>query len=440
MKRLATNPHLESIFKRMIKAGIQEETQSLQLSRPGLNKSSETLNKQIEFNKTSTPVKEAGMNNRGTNVMKSPSDTTLYAPALKRVDGSILNDKLIDKISNFIEGIRMEAEHKQQTRSPVSRRESDRPSTSNAPPLEQEAKKEKTRNFIVQAEQFKASIDPPKGKEFENFFQQCLDQMNAENDDDFFQLTCHVDATMRAKIERGDFIKLDKLLPKRRHLSSAAPDNRRLEWISREGMTFLAPVPDKEARITGIKKWDQAFRIFAAIFCKANPQRAAEILQYIYVIHSAAITYQWDNIAQYDFVFRQLMAEKPHRNWGKIYSQSWQLSLRDPLTKNGNGWYQNHSNHSYGEGLSGRNFSNNNSSGKHKHRNWRDNCCWRYNRTGKCDREGCEFDNRCSYCGIWNSHGANSCRKKAASRILRLAVRKIEKINDVRRPTNEMFS
>ena len=33
-------------------------------------------------------------------------------------------------------------------------------------------------------------------------------------DDEFFHLTCHVEASMKQKIERGEFIELDKLLPK----------------------------------------------------------------------------------------------------------------------------------------------------------------------------------------------------------------------------------
>ena len=34
------------------------------------------------------------------------------------------------------------------------------------------------------------------------------------SNEDFFQLMCHVDASLRSKIENGEFVDLEKLLPK----------------------------------------------------------------------------------------------------------------------------------------------------------------------------------------------------------------------------------
>ena len=45
------------------------------------------------------------------------------------------------------------------------------------------------------------------------------------------------------------------------------------------------------------------------------------------------MSYQWDNVAYYDYTFRQLMAEHPQRSWAKTYAQLWQLVLRDPIQK-----------------------------------------------------------------------------------------------------------
>ena len=56
------------------------------------------------------------------------------------------------------------------------------------------------------------------------------------------------------------------------------------------------------------------------------------------MIHSAVTSYQWDNVAYYDMTFRQMMAEWPHHNWSKTYTQLWQLTLRDPLVCNNNNW------------------------------------------------------------------------------------------------------
>ena len=99
-------------------------------------------------------------------------------------------------------------------------------------------------------------------------------------------------------------------------------------------MTFLAPAQERDQRISNFKRWDQAFRVYASIYCNANPSRSGEIWQYIYTISTAATSYQWDNVAFYDVTFRQMMSEWPSRSWAKTYTQLWQLALCDPLQKN----------------------------------------------------------------------------------------------------------
>ena len=195
---------------------------------------------------------------------------------------------------------------------------------------------------------------------------------------------------LKSKIERGEFVELDKLIAKdNRQLS----DEKKIELVTRGGSTFFAPAQDKEKKINSIRKWEQAFRIYAAIYSKANPERAAEIWQYVYVINTAALSYQWENVSFYDTTFRQLMAFKPWRSWAKMYVQGWNLAMRDPIGK------QNSTNSFAGTG--------NNNRGN---RDWRDDCCWRFNRN-KCNRGNtCKFNHRCTYCGGWG-HGYFNCRK-----------------------------
>ena len=151
-----------------------------------------------------------------------------------------------------------------------------------------------------------------------------------DTDDDFFHLTCHIEPALRQKIEKGEFVDLEKLLPKDRFPHKMS-DERQMEMVNRDGMTFFVPAGEKDNRINGIRKWEQAFRVYAAIYCKENPTQSAEIWQYIYVINTAAASFQWENVAWYDFTFRQLMATKPHRSWSKIYSQFWNLAMRNPI-------------------------------------------------------------------------------------------------------------
>ena len=56
----------------------------------------------------------------------------------------------------------------------------------------------------------------------------------------------------------------------------------------------------------------------------------------MHVINSAAATYQWHNVSEYDYTFRQLMSEYPGRSWAKTYLQGWNLIMRDVISKDSN--------------------------------------------------------------------------------------------------------
>ena len=104
---------------------------------------------------------------------------------------------------------------------------------------------------------------------------------NAITDDKFFHLTCHVDANLKQKIQRGEFVELEKLLVKDKFRSNNNL-GQRMELVNKGGETFIMPV-DRDNKISNVRKWEQAFRIYAAIYSQANPQRSCEIWQYVYV-------------------------------------------------------------------------------------------------------------------------------------------------------------
>ena len=55
----------------------------------------------------------------------------------------------------------------------------------------------------------------------------------------------------------------------------------------------------------------------------STPVKATEVPDPLLIaINSAAASYQWENVMYYDTTFRQLMAEHPGRNWGKMYAQA----------------------------------------------------------------------------------------------------------------------
>ena len=158
----------------------------------------------------------------------------------------------------------------------------------------------------------------------------------------------------------------------------------KFELVNRNGHAEIV-ANNEVPRISNVRRWEQAFRIYATIYSEASPNRSAEILQYINVINQAAAKYTWDSVAYYDHTFRRLMERKPHRSWAKTYTQIWNLALAEPL-----------SSRQYGE--------------KGNRRDSRDNSCWRFNKS--CCSYGlkCRYEHRCSYCG--GNHPLFRCFKK----------------------------
>ena len=109
------------------------------------------------------------------------------------------------------------------------------------------------------------------------------------------------------------------------------------------------------------------------------------------MINTAAASYTWENVADYDFVFRHLMAENRQHSWAKTYMQMWNLALRDPVSGGGN------------NGVNGCNNATPVS-------NWHDRCCWKFNKN-KCNDKNCSYDHRCMYCGRWGHSAQNSFKK-----------------------------
>ena len=103
-----------------------------------------------------------------------------------------------------------------------------------------------------------------------------IDIAKGVSDDDFLHLTCHIEPSLIHKIEKGEFVELEKLLPKDKGSSFRNQDESRLEWVQRDGGTYLVPA-NRDSKINGIRCWEQAFRAYATIYCGANPHRAKEI-------------------------------------------------------------------------------------------------------------------------------------------------------------------
>ena len=239
-------------------------------------------------------------------------------------------------------------------------------------PSQQEVEKarKESDDFIIGAEKFKATVcQPLSGNNGSNsdeinhnlrlqFSESRIEQMfqffKDNQDDEFYQVTCHVDVKLKQKIQKGEYVELEALIPKSRG-QTLKEDDRLQQFVMQAGTTYWAP-PEKENKITSVCKWEQAFRVFAAIYCETQPCRSVEIWEYIHTINYATVSFPWENVYYYDMTFRQLMSNKPSRSWAKMHSQLWQAAMCDPLPKGS--------------------VSATGNAQRGKHVDWKDCCCW----------------------------------------------------------------
>ena len=305
------------------------------------------------------------------------------------------NNGNVDIIDHFVDNVR--AEQHPEDEQVMMRR------PNGLDPAELELARDRAQKTKLQAEKYKTTVEPPGKQDFSHI----LDIGSGVSDDDFFHLTCHIEPSLIHKIEKGEFVELEKLLPKDR-LGKNSSENR-LEWVQRDGGTFLVPA-QKDNKIGGFRRWEQAFRAYATIYCGANPHRAKEIWQYITVINTAASSYSWDNVYNYDITFRHLMAFNPQRSWAITYNQMWNLSMKDPLPCKARFGGSSAFSHASGSGyVNGRNQNNN--AGNHGTKKIKPDYCWDFNKGLPCKfGNRCRFIERCSYCDS-PTHGVNSCHK-----------------------------
>ena len=251
--------------------------------------------------------KNGDKNGKPSNFIKSPSDTTIYAPALMKSPenqnvlncgsgggdlpfnnvgkeiAATQNERVVNLISDFVDSVRLE-----QRQEAVDLQEKERrKSSSNQVNLEMEEARNRTDRAVLEAEKFRANIaNPDPGMEYfhniqsdtrsgDKFHkgvpvpkggQQSGQAINAVSipqigegvsDDDFFHLTCHIDPTLIHKIENGEFVELEKLIPKEKVYKN---DENHLEWVQRDGGTFLVPA-QCDSKISSFRRWNKPLEL-----------------------------------------------------------------------------------------------------------------------------------------------------------------------------------
>ena len=344
---------------------------------------------------------DSNKNDKSTSpVVKSPSDTVIYAPAVKkRGDGqvdNVVDDKLNgvaagslgesfeNELNKYLSLVRLGARNEEKkTEESVKRKLNfEGEEDLSGPGVSNQEVRELARDKIVEAEKYKMALEPPKGLEFPDF--PLLD------DDEFMHVSCAVEDSIAEKAYTGKFLEMDKLLVKYLKWQHNPGDSDKLELVNRGGVAEFRVSEDRPVKITNVHMWEKAFRIYMALYTKAHPLKAHEMVQYIHTINHAASKYVWENVAYYDVVFRQMMAKNPNRSWGKIYTQMWNMAMCDPLKSGGNSFQTAGMQGGTKKGAKG--------------------ICWKFNR-GICNYPHCRYAHKCTFCGGTN-HGAHVCFKK----------------------------
>ena len=169
--------------------------------------------------------------------------------------------------------------------------------------MEEEADK-----FIKEVERSKARLYKVPGKVFDHkqvlYFelQQPSNLMNvAQIDEDYQMIDAHLDEGTKQKIQAFEYVDFSKLISK----GKLNTDDQRMEIVNHNGMTYLLPISDREiVSISSYNKWEQAFRVYSNVLNSKHPGKATELLQYNHTIHTASMTYHWDNVYAYNKEFR----------------------------------------------------------------------------------------------------------------------------------------
>jgi hypothetical protein len=137
-------------------------------------------------------------------------------------------------------------------------------------------------------------------------------------------LYAHVPKAIRDKIQANEYVELHTLLFDQKRALGEAP------------LTFYQDKDTKQVKIRSSSSnrminswaiWEKAFRTFTALYVTHFPHRAVELMSYQNLIQNAAVKHQWEQVYNYDRLFRNLIAEIPGKRWDSIDVETYLLEI-----------------------------------------------------------------------------------------------------------------
>ena len=199
--------------------------------------------------------------NDNLRVNKSPSEPTIYVPAVRKVGEEKLQNKIpsariteqqvseqLDKLRlQLVDGAEKDTRRVEMNREIGNQGEQDRPENliANA--------KEAANLAIIQAEKFKAKLNNPTGMAMSINTVDYLG-FKIKDDDEFVHICSHIDLVLRDKIKRGEYVELEKLIKRNRTSGLDTDREMSLDVISKDGHTYLAPKNERSVSISGIRE------------------------------------------------------------------------------------------------------------------------------------------------------------------------------------------
>ena len=348
----------------------------------------------IDDNSDKNTINDLGTKERGNLLISSSEEEGLLESSEEFPNIVDTNEQ--NAIVQFIAATRNEA-HYQATDGPSTSREYNNQQPGNLPQKYMTAPEQTPQRrgdeLIKEAEMSKARIFDIPGTDYSNLTTRFM--RSALMDESFLLVASHLDQTIHDKIIKGEFVDFSRLIPRDRILSSE--DEGKMQLVMKGNQSYWVPMNSNDStQINSFAKWEQAFRVYSDVYTRAHPSRAPKLVQYNHIIHTAAMSYTWDNVYQYDKDFRLHMGRNPERPWSLLLQQAWSLRLKDRLRYD-NPMTPDHRGNGSGNG-------NGNGGG-----------CRRFNR-GKCSYgTTCKYEHRCFFCGRVG-HGVIVCRQLRTER------------------------